>query len=50
MKERRRHSHLRILFMDLRMFWHRFVLRRTPERRFVAVPSAGPALRLGKFR
>lgn len=41
MKERRRHSHLRILFMDLRMFWQRFILRRPPERHLVAIPAAG---------
>lgn len=41
MKERRRHNHLRILFMDLRMFWQRFILRRPPERHLVAIPAAG---------
>lgn len=43
MKDRRRHTHLRILFMDFRMFWRRFILRRSPYLRTPAAGALGPA-------
>ncbi len=41
MRERRRHSHLRILFMDFRSFWERFILGRVPDRRYSASAATG---------
>lgn len=40
MRERRRHHHFRILFMDVRKFLDTFVLGRTPRRHLVLMQEA----------